>query len=164
MGRMKRSVGYCTYNECEDLFKGIFLLNHHNSFYCPRCRHLGIIIPERGWKENDFSEFKSVKLEYNYAPETGRYRELVVITDNSVWGERNVFRIQSPLIRTEKRATRVATVVLANLMHEPDWSEGDDCIPRTTEIIMSFDKPIEEFRYDLAGLKNRLEHSTLIKP
>ena len=41
MARMKRGVGYCENTECEDYAKGVFLLNHGDTFYCPRCRQLG---------------------------------------------------------------------------------------------------------------------------
>ncbi|MHA2066032.1 MAG: hypothetical protein ACXABY_16795, partial [Candidatus Thorarchaeota archaeon] len=147
---------------CSDVYKGVFLLNHGPDFHCPRCRRMGLRVPEKGWKENDCPEFKTVRIEYNYSAESKIYRDSVVLTDTSIWGERNTFNIQSPLIKTEKRATRVATTVLANLMHEPEWSEEDGCIPKTTETIISFDKPLEEFKFDLNSLRTRLEKSTLL--
>jgi len=38
MASMKRGVGYCENTDCEDYAKGVFLLNHGDTFYCPRCR------------------------------------------------------------------------------------------------------------------------------
>ena len=43
MARMRRGVGYCESTQCEDYVKGVFLLNHGDTFYCPRCRQLGKI-------------------------------------------------------------------------------------------------------------------------
>ena len=45
---MKRAVGFCTFDWCEDSFKSSFLLNHGDTFYCPRCRKLGRVEFERG--------------------------------------------------------------------------------------------------------------------
>ena len=47
MGHMKRGVGYCENTECEDYAKGVFLLNHGDTFYCPRCRQLGSACTEQ---------------------------------------------------------------------------------------------------------------------
>ena len=49
MGRMKRGVGYCGETECEDYAKGVFLLNHGDTFYCPRCRVLGKVEKVSPW-------------------------------------------------------------------------------------------------------------------
>ena len=38
MASMKRGVGYCENTDCEDYAKGVFLLNHGDTFYCPRCQ------------------------------------------------------------------------------------------------------------------------------
>ena len=49
MASMKRGVGYCENTDCEDYAKGVFLLNHGDTFYCPRCRQLGKVEKERGF-------------------------------------------------------------------------------------------------------------------
>ena len=48
MASMKRGVGYCENTDCEDYAKGVFLLNHGDTFYCPRCRQLGKEVREIG--------------------------------------------------------------------------------------------------------------------
>ena len=123
---MKRGVGYCENTDCEDYAKGVFLLNHGDTFYCPRCRQLGKVEKERGFY-------------------TGR---------------NNVYTLQSPLIKTEKRALKVAEAILANLNRYRGLLNGDD-IPRTTEIILSFDEPFEEFEKKLTQLSKEWEASGL---
>ena len=53
-GTMRRAVGYCEnigsreHGGCEDFGKGVFLLNHGDTFYCPRCREIGLVVTEKG--------------------------------------------------------------------------------------------------------------------
>jgi len=72
----------------------------------------------------------------------------------------NVYTLQSPLIKTEKRALKVAEAILANLNRYRGLLNGDD-IPRTTEIILSFDDPFEEFSRKLQQLSKEWEASGL---
>ena len=141
MASMKRGVGYCENTDCEDYAKGVFLLNHGDTFYCPRCRQLGKVEKERGFYTGNSDIFKEVRVEYNFDPINGVYREIAIVRDESLWGRNNVYTLQSPLIKTEKRALKVAEAILANLNRYRGLLNGDD-IPRTTEIILSFDEPI----------------------
>ncbi len=148
---MKRGVGYCENTDCEDYAKGVFLLNHGDTFYCPRCRQLGKVEKERGFYTGNSDIFKEVRVEYNFDPINGVYREIAIVRDESLWGRNNVYTLQSPLIKTEKRALKVAEAILANLNRYRGLLNGDD-IPRTTEIILSFDDPFEEFSRKLQQL------------
>jgi len=112
---MKRGVGYCENTDCEDYAKGVFLLNHGDTFYCPRCRQLGKVEKERGFYTGNSDIFKEVRVEYNFDPINGVYREIAIVRDESLWGRNNVYTLQSPLIKTEKRALKVAEAILANL-------------------------------------------------
>ncbi len=112
---MKRGVGYCENTDCEDYAKGVFLLNHGDTFYCPRCRQLGKVEKERGFYTGNSDVFKEVRVEYNFDPINGVYREIAIVRDESLWGRNNVYTLQSPLIKTEKRALKVAEAILANL-------------------------------------------------
>ncbi len=71
---MKRGVGYCENTDCEDYAKGVFLLNHGDTFYCPRCRQLGKVEKERGFYTGNSDIFKEVRVEYNFDPINGVYR------------------------------------------------------------------------------------------
>ena len=112
---MKRGVGYCENTDCEDYAKGVFLLNHGDTFYCPRCRQLGKVEKERGFYTGNTDIFKEVRVEYNFDPINSVYREIAIVRDESLWGRNNVYTLQSPLIKTEKRALKVAEAILANL-------------------------------------------------
>jgi ribosomal protein S27AE len=160
MARMKRGVGYCQNTECEDYAKGVFLLNHGDTFYCPRCRQLGKVEKERGFYTGNSDIFKEVRVEYNYDPIHGIYREIAIVRDESLWGRNNVYTLQSPLIKTEKRALKVAEAILANLNRYRGLLSGDD-IPRTTEIILSFDESRDEFTRKLRQLSKEWEASGL---
>ena len=71
-----------------------------------------------------------------------------------------MYTLQSPLIKTEKRALKVAEAILANLNRYRGLLNGDD-IPRTTEIILSFNDPFEEFQRKVHQLGKELEQSGL---
>jgi hypothetical protein len=160
MASMKRGVGYCENTDCEDYAKGVFLLNHGDTFYCPRCRQLGKVEKERGFYTGNADVFKEVRVEYNFDPINTVYREIAIVRDESLWGRNNVYTLQSPLIKTEKRALKVAEAILANLNRYRGLLNSDD-IPRTTEIILSFDDEFEEFSRKLAQLSKEWEASGL---
>ena len=84
------------------------------TFYCPRCRQLGKVEKERGFYTGNSDIFKEVRVEYNFDPIHGIYREIAIVRDESLWGRNNVYTLQSPLIKTEKRALKVAEAILAN--------------------------------------------------
>lgn len=166
--KMKRAVGYCMNrgtndtNGCEDYAKGVFLLNHGPQFYCPRCRDEGMVVKERGFADDISGVFKEVRVEYNYDPLIGRYREIAIVRDDSIWGESSTYTLLSPLIKTEKRALKVAEAILANLQrYSGSFLQGE--IPRTSEIIISFDDEKESFQKKLRALSAEWEQSALCK-
>jgi ribosomal protein S27AE len=157
---MKRAVGYCENTDCEDYAKGVFLLNHGENFHCPRCRQLGSVEAEQGFHTGDSDIFKEVRVEFNYDPINGVYREIGIVRDESLWGRCNVYTLQSPLIKTEKRALKVAEAILANLnRYRGLLGQGE--IPRTNEILLSFDDTNEEFSRKLKQLSKEWENSAL---
>ncbi len=165
---MKRAVGYCTTvgggsqgEGCEDYAKGVFLLNHGNAFYCPRCREAGLVVAERGISDHrDGSTFKEVRVEFNYCPMNNKFKEIAVVRDESIWGSGSKYTLFSPLIKTEKRALKVAEAILSNLQRYSELSQGDE-IPRTTEIIISFDEDIKSFSKQMDKLGQEWENSSL---
>ena len=161
MSRMKRAVGYCKDTECEEYSKGVFLLNHGDTFYCSRCRSLGQVEKEVGSHVGDGSVFKEVRVEYNFDAVHNAYRETAIVRDESLWGPCSTYMLMSPLIKTEKRALKVAETVLSNLNRSRDFS--DDAIPATTETILSFDDSPEEFNRKLENLRRELEDSPLCR-
>lgn len=160
MQEVKRGVGYCENTECADYARGVFLLNHGGQFYCPRCRALGRTEKERGFCAGNADVFREVRVEYNFDPVDSVYREIAIVRDESLWGPSNVYTLQSPLIKTEKRALKVAEAILANLNHYR-WAAKSDELPRTTELVLSFDEPLEVFVSKVENLGRELEQSVL---
>jgi len=148
---LKRGVGYCNNTDCEDFAKGVFLLNHADNFHCPCCRVQGSVEQERGHYVGIGEIFKEVRVEYNYDPITKTYREIAIIRDEAMGDHYNVYTLHSPLIKTERRALKVAEGLLATL-NRYSGPLGEDGVPRTTEIILSFDDSREELARKLNKL------------
>jgi len=155
-----RGVGYCQNAECDDYAKGVFLLNHGGSFACPECRHVGRIERERGFYTGNSHLFREVRVEYNFDPVRQIYRDVAIIQDVSLWEESNTYTLQSPLVRTEKRALKVAEAILANLNRGPLPLDRNE-IPNAAESIISFDDPTDEFHRKLRALASEWEMSGL---
>lgn len=153
---MKRATGYCENTDCKDYAKGVFLLNHGDVFKCPRCNLPSHIEAERGHYQGDADYFTEVRVEYNFDPIGQRYREIAIIRDESL-PLGCAYTLHSPLIKTENRALKVAEAVLASL----NRFGLEDGIPKQHETMMSFDKPLAEFRADCEALERQLEKSPL---
>jgi ribosomal protein S27AE len=149
-------------NGCEDYAKGVFLLNHGNTFYCPRCRIIGLMVKETGRADfgSNNAPFKEVRCEFNYDPCSKKFREIAIVRDEAIWGTGSKYTLLSPLIKTEKRALKVAEAILANLQRYSGLVEGDD-IPRSTEVIVSLDDDLEVVTKKLSALGKLWEESTL---
>tara|TARA_R110000765_G_scaffold345189_3_gene435480 strand:- start:430 stop:774 length:345 start_codon:yes stop_codon:yes gene_type:complete len=92
--------------------------------------------------------FKSVRVEFNYKSENDHYQEIAIVRDESLYGSHSTYTFSSPLVRTEKRALKIAEAILANLtLHPRVASEGK--IPRTIETIISFDQPLDDVKKQL---------------
>ena len=160
MTRLKRGVGYCQDSQCEEFGKGVFLLNHEGAFFCPSCRLPGKVERERGFYTGNSDVFKEVRVEYNFDSSQDTYREVAIVQDVSLWGRNNIYTLQSPLIRTEKRALKVAEAILANLNRCPSMIHEDE-IPNTTEVVLSFDDDRSLFKAKLDRLASEWEASAL---
>ena len=157
---LRRGVGYCEDTGCEEFGRGVFLLNHEGDFHCPVCRRAGRVEREKGSRAGEGRQFKEVRVEYGFDPVAGVYRDVAIVQDVSLWGRQNVYTLQSPLIRTEKRALKVAEAILANLNRAPDLAL-EDRIPNTTEVVISLDDPLDEFTRKLRQLAQEWEQSGL---
>ena len=157
---MKRGVGFCMQTECDDYAKGVFLLNHGDTFYCPRCRVEGRVEQEKGFYTGNSDTFKEVRIEFNFDPINAQYREIGIVRDESLWGTCNIYTMQSPLVKTEQRALKIAEAILANLNRYRGLLEDGE-IPRTIEHMLSFDDSAEEFSRKLGILAKEWEASDL---
>lgn len=160
--KMNRAVGYCQYDQCEDFAKGVFLINYGDTFHCGRCKQRGRAQAEQGFYTGNSDVFKEVRVEFNYDPLRTAFREIAIVRDESLWGRCNVYTLQSPLIKTEKRALKVAEAILSNLNRYRGTLRQDE-IPRTHEVLLSFDDNREEFSRKLSLLAKDWEESTLVE-
>jgi hypothetical protein len=162
---MRRAVGYCQKDQCDDYAKGVFLLNHGQTFLCPRCREDGEIAPEVGAYTGTSDVFKEVRVEYNYCAVNHEFREIAIVRDESLWGRCNTYVLKSPLIKTERRALKVAEAILSNLNKFSrclaDLNSGE--VPTTLETILNFDQDMATFKSNLAKFAKELEASPLAR-
>jgi acyl carrier protein phosphodiesterase len=156
MNRIKRGVGYCTNEDCDEQFKGTFLMNHNSDkFYCPSCRKNGQLQAEFGASCNEHPRYDEVRVEYEYDAREERYKAVAIVRDEGMWGGHwNKYTLRSPLIRTEKRALKVAEAILSNLNQRIGYVD-DNGIPRTEEMVISWDS--ESYSHDLQRMAERIE-------
>ena len=163
MSKLRRGVGICRNADCEEHNKDIFLVNHGNSFVCPRCRKQGFYLQEQGTTLNNTSlDFYQVRVEFNYSPHEDRFRSIAIVTDESMpKSGGNVYTLKTPLIRTDKRALEVATALLGNLMQATEEVFDGSGLGRPKEHVLYFDNPRELFQIELDLLGQKLENSRL---
>ncbi len=112
-----RAVGYCDNSICDDFHKGTFLLNHGESFCCPRCRQLGWVELEKksyydlNGVDKEQAVYREARVRFDFRPATRKYEYTAVVTVDGLENG-GVFEITSPLIKTEKRALKVAEYAL----------------------------------------------------
>lgn len=144
---MKRGVGYCDNVECEDYFKGVFLLNHSDTFYCPRCRGRGFAEAETFTVEGKSDLYYSVRVEFMFDPASRKYREIAIVSDDSLL-DGSEYILKSPLVKTEKRALALAESILARLAYA-----NADAVRDMHDTVISLDGNKEEFRKQLDALE-----------
>jgi ribosomal protein S27AE len=139
---MIRSVGYCDNSEtCDDYHKGVFLLNHGNTFYCPRCRQLGWVEEEKrtyrdlGGVDKQQAMYREARVKFDFRPADRKYEYTAVVSVDGL-DHGAVFEITSPLVKTEKRALKLAeaALCLAN-----SGRLGEESISQ--ELRIDFDSP-----------------------
>ena len=145
--------------ECQEYYKGVFLLNQLQ-FSCGKCGNKTLVVSETAHILNKNVEFCEVRVEFNYDPFALKYRGLAIIHDDSpeLPKDANVLTVCSPLIKTDKRALRMAESYLAQMLLTPAI---DSEIPHIRETILDFDNPIEKIKKDLEELHYRLFYAKL---
>lgn len=164
---MQRGVGICRTPDCRDYNKDVLLLENVPAKYiCRQCMRHGITSREMGSCLSPTNmEFFQVRVEFNFHPVPGewegKYRSLVIVTDETMRKDGNVYTLRSPLIRTEKRALEVATALLANLMTDPESALISENGMRPKVHFIDFDRPLDDVKAQLAVLGNKLSSSRL---
>lgn len=162
MSMMKKAVGYCFNPFCEDKHRGVFILGPHQRFFCPSCRTEGQLEQEEGRAIGHYAHFGRVEVNFNFDPVKNRYRSVAIVRDESVWGKQNYYTLNSPLIRTEKRALSVAEHLLANLQqYTGGWDSTE--IPNTNGRTINLTLSKEEFSRELSELAKSWEGLSLTR-
>lgn len=164
--RIERGVAFCENVRCDDYLKGSFLMMHEGKWRCSNCdQYSDHLVPEKGIPEREGQvPFAAVRVEYCYESASKRYTEIVQLSDESYQGPSGVYTLQSPLVKTPKRAAKMAESLLA-ILNEGVHLDDDlsSAVPRSQERILSFDKPADEFRKDLEALEHRLRDNSLLQ-
>jgi hypothetical protein len=100
----------------------VFLLNHIGAAYCPVCRERSEVITEGGHIVGDSNRIREARVEFDYKAKRDEYGGIAIVIDTAM-EEGGVYHFHSPLIRTEKRALKVAEAFLANLNLGLDLNE-----------------------------------------
>jgi len=154
-------MGYCQNADCGNP-DGIFLANASEAFFCGHCGERGKVEAERGFRTGKIGVFKEARVEYNFDPSRGRYREVAIVRDESLPTSYDVYTLRSPLIRSKKRALRFAETLFVDLNHCRGQA-GRSKMPRAGEIILSFDDDLALFRQRLHQLSTR-SGATKLRP
>lgn len=157
---VSRAVGYCYNEECSEKHKGIFILNPSVKFFCSICRSQGEIVKEFVEVSNeDDPIFTEVRVNFDYDPIERRYKGTAIVRDEGedLWGRTNVYTLNSPLIKTDKRALKVAETTLSNL----DYYNLDEIKSGgwSTEYVLDLNAQDGNFKSKLKDLEARLSRS-----
>jgi hypothetical protein len=149
----RRGIGYCQNIDCEDYCKGFFMINNAGTFYCARCRERGLGVFDEWWKEGDQDVYKKCVVEFNYDPSERCYREMAIVEDQEI-DVGSTVKYQSALIRTERRALKVAESILCRLAIDPD-APADDF----KEVLLDYSLPMDLWKKKLAHLEKKWTES-----
>jgi hypothetical protein len=150
-GKLRKAVGYCTDTDCEDVFKGIFLLNHGDYYYCARCRKLGMMEEENSKVSGFGYKFTECRVEFSFDPLERCYRSVAIVKEEGKEAiQGRTYTLYSPLIKTEKRALKIAEGLLGRLQERREVKDGD--IITTTERILLWDEPMDVYKQKLEKL------------
>ncbi|MBW2243319.1 MAG: hypothetical protein JRH01_15135 [Deltaproteobacteria bacterium] len=150
---MKRGIGYCPNTDCENA-DGVLLVSPGDTFFCRSCGRSGKVEKERGFRTRSTGIFREVRVEFNFEPIEARYREVAIVRDESLPARHDTYTLQSPLLKSEKRALKLAETVLVNLTRAPALTARDEIL-RRAEVLLSFDD-------DLAVLQRRLRQVSTV--
>lgn len=147
MSFTNRAVGFCREAHCQDFLKGVFLLNHGLTFYCPSCRCMGEIVPEgRTDCPTDSGLYTSVEVEFDYNPADRAYKARAIVKMNGAM-QAGTYKLSSPLIKTENRALKIAEQLLCGL------NAGLPKDRLSQEKLLTFDCSLDDFKAQMEDLE-----------
>lgn len=154
---MKRGVGYCTNLDCSEYVKGVFLINHGETFFCPACRQDGFVEPEKARSvRGKWNIYSQVQIRYNFDAMVRDYAEIAIVTDENLPPGCSTLVINSPLVKTERRAMKLAESFLSNAALN---GLGPDGMPASTERVLDLSWSKDRWELELLQLQATLEES-----
>ncbi len=157
--KLARACGYCITPTCERYATPTFLLNQgKNLYWCPTCRQNGDVVAEKGHYVGTGARFKEVRVEFYWCPDEDKYQTTAVVRDDSIpdLGS-SVYTLETPLIRTEQRALKVAEAILGSLSrYRASMGDLED-VPRDPNRVLYFDDSREKFSRELGVLAKHWE-------
>lgn len=154
---MNRAVGWCTNERCDEIYKLVFLINHGDKYFCAKCRGVGCIENEEAEIEKGLNDsFKEVRVEFDWHAEDGEYHGVAIVRDE-LNPRGGVYTFFSPLVRTNKRALRMAESMLASLQLIENVTPQTQV--RTLPLTVNFDDSLGSVKAQLKNLETTFEKS-----
>jgi hypothetical protein len=158
----KRAAGYCRYPDCVKYAQTVRVHEQVEGFYCSRCRRPGHVERERHELRAGAGPYPEVRVVFGFDPVVEKYRKGVIVRADSLEGGWGVYTLCSPLIRSKRRALKIAAEIVTRLNGSPVYSQqrpgvtgiGANELPQSTEVVLSFDDDLRVLRRKLAQLSS----------
>jgi hypothetical protein len=112
---------------CAAFGRAFLIYDFSMPFECPVCLRAGTVEMERGFRHSGEPIFSEVRVEFDFDPVLGIYRQVARAREGRLLGQHNIYTLQSPLVANEERARQVARAILRSLnvslerpVHESD--------------------------------------------
>ena len=142
---MKRGIGYCINEECEQVYRDTFVVSPSGCYRCTRCGVEGKTETERGYYKGYSDIFNEVRVEFNFDTRIEVYREIAIVRDEFLSGDHNVYTLHAPLTKSPERALKIAESLLGNLNRYNIMPKSGE-VPQTKPFVISFDESLDDVK------------------
>ncbi len=139
----QRGVGYCVNRECDSYAVLHALLDLPSVFQCATCGQSGQREWERVVRSGRSDLCEEIRVEFDFDPERSIYRKRISLNEPGLLGRHDICTLQTPLVRTQGSALKVAEVALSSLNGrlfgsacEPRLSSRDDLIDQGWPVLV----------------------------
>lgn len=147
--------------ECTDFHNGVFLMAHSGEFKCPRCHKIGRKVMEYGETDTLALDFWQVRVDFNYDVVSNDFRAVAIVSDESLSKSGNIYRLYTPILKTEKRALQTAEQILGALMRADNSIFAKGYVPKDQVYNLDFDLPLAEVKSKLSEIQDVVQRSRL---
>lgn len=157
---MSRGIGYCINEECEHVYRDIFVVSPSGDYRCIRCRVQGKVELERGSYSGLSQIFNEVRVNFNFDAKNESYRETAIVKDDALVGDHNVYTLRAPMAKTSVRALKLAESLLGNLNRYSTLPKSGE-VPQSKPFVISFDASLDDIRNQCNKLSRVLQGSPI---